>query len=339
MELIGQATEPEIREGPNQEIHRYPSGRQGRDRWILARRGRRTGDLDSRVPYAFFAESEPDGSGNSTSVATIFLTNGECPWRCLTCDLWKNTLPEPVEPGAIPEQIRHALARLRKTNWIKLYNAGSFFDPRAIPPADLPEIAKLVSRFQRVIVECHPALVGRGALEFRELIDGKLELAMGLESADPGILRRLNKGMDLNCFRKTCRRLDEAGVAVRAFILVQPPFTPPVESVPQAVRSADFAFEAGAETAVLIPTRPGNGALDELARQGLFKPPALPTLEAAMEGALELGRGRVLADLWDLEQFSVCPDCFKERRQNMETMNRTQRPTRPATCPSCEDSP
>ena len=46
---------------------------------------------------------------------------------------------------------------------IKLYNAGSFFDPRAVPEPDYEDIAKAVSGFSRVIVECHPALVGRRA--------------------------------------------------------------------------------------------------------------------------------------------------------------------------------
>ena len=43
-------------------------------------------------PYAFFVEEERSASGEVVPVATVFLTNRECPWRCLMCDLWKNTL-------------------------------------------------------------------------------------------------------------------------------------------------------------------------------------------------------------------------------------------------------
>ena len=66
------------------------------------------------------------------------------------CDLWKNTLTETVPVGAIPAQIEYALARLPAARVIKLYNSGSFFDPRAIPVADYPAIARRDSRASSV---------------------------------------------------------------------------------------------------------------------------------------------------------------------------------------------
>ena len=86
-------------------------------------------------------EEERAASGELVPVATVFLTNRECPWRCLMCDLWRNTLTESVPAGAIPEQIEYALARLPTARQIKLYNSGSFFDLHAIPIEDYPAIA------------------------------------------------------------------------------------------------------------------------------------------------------------------------------------------------------
>ena len=43
---------------------------------------------------------------------------------------------------------------------MKLYNAGSFFDPRAVPDADYEGVAAALAGLSRVIVESHPALVG-----------------------------------------------------------------------------------------------------------------------------------------------------------------------------------
>ena len=57
------------------------------------------------------------------------------------CDLWRNTLDETVPPGAIATQIRSALEQLPPVRQVKLYNAGSFFDPAAIPPAEDAGIA------------------------------------------------------------------------------------------------------------------------------------------------------------------------------------------------------
>src|SRR3989442_658691 len=129
----------------------YPELARDRDAWILARRGPRNA-LDPRRPYAFQVEEEFSDEGRIVKVATIFLTNRECPWRCLMCDLWKNTLQETVPVGAIPAQIDYALKILSAergpgARQIKLYNSGSFFDPRAIPPDDYPAIAERLRDF------------------------------------------------------------------------------------------------------------------------------------------------------------------------------------------------
>src|SRR5260370_339314 len=53
--------------------------------------------------------------GRSLPTTTIFLTNRECPYRCLMCDLWTNTLDATVPKGAIAAQIRDALINLSGT--------------------------------------------------------------------------------------------------------------------------------------------------------------------------------------------------------------------------------
>ena len=267
--------------------------------------------FDPLRPQGFFLEHERGASGKVVPVATVFLTNRECPWRCVYCDLWKNTLTVTVPPGAIPAQIDFALAQLPGGSFsqIKLYNAGSFFDPKAIPPEDFTAIAERVRGFERVIVECHPALVGESALSFRDLLGfsvtaPKLEVAMGLEIADDTILARLNKRMTLAMFRRAAEFLTRHGIALRVFVIVKPPFVrTEVEALEFARRSIDFAFECGAEVVSLIPARFGPAALDELAAQGDFAPPTLATFEAALDYGVARRRGRVFADLWDIEKL------------------------------------
>ena len=314
----------------------YPDNARDRDRWILSRRPERN-TVDPFRPHAFIAEQERAESGEIVSVATIFLTNRECPWRCLMCDLWRNTLAESVPPGAIPAQMDVALANLPPARQLKLYNSGSFFDPRAIPPEDFPDIAERARSFDRVIVECHPALVGEAALRFRDLLDGRLEVAMGLETAQPEVLARLNKRMTLDQFARAAKFLRDHDIALRVFILVKPPFLDEAEALEWARRSLDFAFDCGAGVASLIPTRLGNGALEALAEQGEFSPPKLATLEEAAVYGVSLKRGRVFADLWDLEKFSTCPECFAARRQRLERMNFTQIVEPSAVCSRCDD--
>src|SRR5579884_2074286 len=83
------------------EIAAYPVGAAARNRWVLARRASKN-PLDPWRPYAMLREEEAGADGGLISTLTMFLTNTECPYRCLMCDLWKNTLDAPTPPGAIP---------------------------------------------------------------------------------------------------------------------------------------------------------------------------------------------------------------------------------------------
>jgi hypothetical protein len=315
-------------------IDSYPALPADRDRWVLERRGPRNA-LDPRRPYAQLSEVEPDDAGEPVPVSTIFLTNRECPWHCLMCDLWRNTLAESVAPGAIPEQIRFALSRLPAARWVKLYNAGSFFDPKAIPRVDYRPVARLLSGFERVIVESHPSLVGESCFEFRDAVDGALEVAMGLETAHPKVLPLLNKGMTLEQFRRSAEFLSREGISLRVFVLVGLPFLSEAESVLWACRSVEFAFDCGASVVSLIPTRAGNGALDALAERGEFSLPGLASVEDTLAFGLALRRGRVLADLWDLERLRRCAQCFEPRAERLRAMNLTQSVPAPIGCRAC----
>lgn len=271
-------------------------------------------------------ETEPDGSGLLRRVLILFLANRECPWRCLMCDLWQYTTLEMVPPGAIPVQIRTAIVAAPVADWIKLYNAGSFFDTGAIPLGDHGEIASLVKPYRRVIVECHPLLVGARVEAFARLLDGaRLEVAMGLESAHPEVLDKLNKGMTVADFVRATRFLVAAGVDVRAFVLVRPPYLDDLEALEWAVRSARTAFEAGVGVVSLIPTRMGNGALEALALQGDFAEPSLELIEEVVDHVMALGLGRVFVDLWDLERFGGSRPGFNRRKARLQAMNWSQK--------------
>ena len=312
----------------------YPAGDADRDRWILERRPPRHA-LDPRRAYAAHVEAESSESGDPVPVATIFLTNRECPWRCLMCDLWKNTLTESVPPGAIAEQIRAALAGLAPARRVKLYNAGSFFDARAIPTGDLPEIAAAVAGFDRVIVESHPALVGGECLRFRDLVDGRLEVAMGLETVHPEVLPRLNKRMTLERFDAAAALLARERIPLRVFVLAGLPFLDDAEALDAARRSIVYAFGAGASAVSVIPTRAGNGALEALAARGEFAEPPLSLLEDAVDFGLALGRGRVFADLWNLARFRRCGACFDARAARLADQNLLQRALPRTACAGC----
>ena len=302
-------------------------------RWIRSMRGEKS-PVDSYLPYGWFNEQERTLDGDIEEVSVILLTNRECPYSCLMCDLWKHTTDETVPLGAIPAQIENALKKLSPASHLKLFNSGSFFDPRAIPVEDYPQIASLSSGFENVLVESHTAYIGKECVEFKRMLNGQLQVAIGLETVHPEILPSLNKGMTLEDFKKAVAFLQSNGISSRAFILLRPPFLSEVEGVEWACRSIDFAFSCGVDICSVIPVRSGNGALDSLSIDGYFQEPSILSLERVLEYGIGLKKGLVLTDLWDLERFSACDSCFESRKERLKQINLTQENIRHVEC-SC----
>lgn len=295
-------------------------------------------DVDPWRPYNWLHEEEPAADGTIRKVNTLFLTNKECSFKCVMCDLWKDTLDAPTPEGAIPGQIRFGLDRLSPADMIKLYNNGNFFDKKAIPPQDYAAIADLIHSYDHVLVENHPKLCNDSVLEFQRMLTGELEIAMGLESIHPDVLPRLNKQITTDDFKRAATFLNSNGIKTRAFILLNPPFlTDPRENIEWTIRAVEFAFDCGIGTCSIIPTRPGNGIMDSLLADGSFVPPTLQALEEAFDRSLALAQnhGRVFADTWDLGQFSDCSHCLHARKKRLEEMNLRQEVLPEVDCNVC----
>ncbi len=306
------------------------------DREVLAARGPKA-PVDPWRPIASFVEPERQADGRVVAVATIFLANRECPFRCVYCDLWRHTLDKPTPRGAVPRQIDIALNEdCSAAQVVKLYNSGNFFDAAAIPPDDWPAIADRMRRFKRVVVENHPLLIDDRCLRFRELLqDVQLEVAMGLETVHPEVLSRMNKRMTLDDFERAARFLVDHDIAVRAFVLLRPPSLSEAEGVDWALRSITFAFDCGATCVSVIPTRAGNGMMERLQAEGVFSSPKLTSLEIVLASGIEMKRGRVFADTWDATRFADCTTCAADRIERLRQMNLSQTIRPVVECAAC----
>lgn len=302
---------------------------------VLALRGPKN-PVDPSRPYAYLVEDERSAAGMIEPVATLFLTNRECPFRCLYCDLWKNTSDVTLPAGMIPTQIEYALSKLPPAEHIKLYNSGNFFDPQAIPTEDHPRIAELIQGFRTIIVENHPRLTDQRVVDFRQRIPGEFEVALGLETIHPEVLPQLNKSMTLDDFDRAVGLLCTHDIEVRAFILLRPPFLSEEAGVEWAIRSIEHAFAQGVRVCCVIPTRDGNGMMELLGREGHYAPPRLRSLERVLETLLGRYSQRLFVDLWDAGRFATCLSCRDGRIQRLQRMNMTQQVEPRVICKNCE---
>jgi len=294
----------------------YPSAPQEQTSWIVARRPERNVH-DVRKPYHAMLEQEIGPDGILWDVATLFLVNRECPFRCLMCDLWKNTTREPVTAEDIVAQVEAGLAQTGPGRAVKLYNSGSWFDPSAVPIEAYEPVARLVAGFERVIVESHCAFLGERAEHFLMLLrrynpSVTLEVAIGIETVHPEVLARLNKRVTTADFVAAAEWLHMRGMALRSFVLLRPPFLTEDEGLELAKRTIEFAISVGSTFTALIPVRGGNGAMDVLRAAGDWAPPSLTSLEAGLRHGLTIvdrqAHQRITADVWDISVFSDAGD-------------------------------
>lgn len=320
----------------------YPASPSERDGFVIARRGPRP-QHDPWRYQGVIVEDERTEEGDVARLATVLLTGRECPWRCAMCDLWMYTTLADTPRGAIPAQISAARDALadggRAVSGMKLYNAGSFFDRRAVPESDDEASAEALRGLSRVIVESHPALVGPRVDRFGSALERRgiaLEVAMGLETAHPVALDALNKRVTLEDFAAAAQYLHDRHVALRVFLLISPPFVPRAEQDAWLVRSVDAAFDCGATVVSLVPTRSGNGTLETLSPRD-FVAPDLDDIERSLALALgrAAGRGRVFVDLWDIDRFAGCACCRRARAARLHSMNLTQQIQPLRRCSSC----
>lgn len=269
-------------------------------------------------------------------VVSLILAGAECALRCTMCDLWRQTLDHATPAGAIPRQIAWGLSQIARhpgsvgdaaLRWVKLYNASNFFDQRSVPREDWDDIAALVRPFGRVIVENHPRFVGDRVFDFAARLEGKLEVAIGLESADDAILEILQKRMTCRDFESAASRLRQHGVDVRAFVMLGPPGCPEGRMLALLRQTLRFAAECGVRHVSVIPTRGGNGMMERLRDAGWFVPPGAGDLEAAMRESLGLALPMVItADLWDWENLQGhCEACRELRLGRLRRVNLGQR--------------
>jgi len=325
-------------------------------------------------PSDYFEEEEVISPGFGSKALAIILQARECPWVCVMCDLWRGTRESTLPQNSITRQIEfvyknlgylsgNSCEMLKKRTWyagfsreirnhptriIKLYNAGSFFDAASIPPEEYYTIAQRVVGFDRVIVECHPKLVGNRILDFLECLKKavdetglseppKLEVGMGLEVADDRVLALLNKKMNCADFERACNFLRKHGIDVRAFILANPPFITQDYFVELAMKSAKFAFDCGVNRVVFIPTRAKNGAMEFLEKNGYFSRISIGTLESILEHAVKLKRGIAVVDTWEIEGGvdEICKSCFGHRVKRLTDIGFAQKPMPRVHCKTC----
>jgi radical SAM enzyme (TIGR01210 family) len=148
----------------------------------------------AREPVNLWTEDEALGPDRVRAFVAILRTRG-CYWAdtkgCSMCGYAKDTLGRSATPEELTHQLDQVLARYRGEPYVKFYTSGSFLDDREVDPESR---RRIVSAFQgrarRLLFETLPEFVQEPAIgPLREAFGGELEVALGLESTQPGCSR------------------------------------------------------------------------------------------------------------------------------------------------------
>ena len=239
--------------------------------------------------------------GRRVSAFVLIPRTRGCYWAdvkgCSMCGYARDTLGRSATPEELGAQLAAALERYRGEPYVKVYSSGSFLDDREVDPASRLRIVSAFSgRAERFLFETLPEFVRDETLApLVAGFSGTVEVAEGLESADPEVLRRfVNKGSTPEEYFRAARAARALGAQAKGYLLLKPPYLTEAESIRDVVRSVEVARE-WFDTLSINPVHIQGGTVVEwLFRRGRYRPPGLWRLVEAMRAGAEARGGRRL---------------------------------------------
>ncbi len=229
---------------------------------------------------------ERDYLEGEVKAGVLILPTRGCAWGlaggCAMCGYVYDSFPTP--PDRLLTDFKKAMDELGDVEYLKIFNSGSFFDPREIDRETSYRIFDEINRhprIRRVQVEARPEYLDRQALRrAAERLTPQLEVGIGFETVSDYIREKcINKGFTIEDFKRAVKTCIKEGVEVKAYILVKPPFLTEKEGIQDAVRSGYAAYKYGASRISLNPVAVHRDTLvEELWKRREYAPPWLWSL-------------------------------------------------------------
>lgn len=245
----------------------------------------RPGDLE--VPTKVWTEPERYGEDVVDALVVILKTRG-CTWAlqggCTMCGYVNDSMVRRVEVTHLLAQFHRALSAAHKGQpVVKLYTSGSFLDGAEVhPEAQVGILAAMPPGVRKVTVEAqsvHATPERVQAVRAALAPEVELEVALGLESASPEVLRySVNKLDTFEDFIHACDSARASGVKSKAYILVKPPFLTEREAIEDAARTATLAGQHADVVSLNACNVQSRTLVERLWRRGLYRPPWLWSL-------------------------------------------------------------
>ena len=258
----------------------------------------------------------------------MIMRTGGCCWAktggCTMCGYRTASLSTVTEED-LNRQIDEALSKYKGEPFVKIYTSGSFLDEKEIPAAIRQRILKVFSGCERILIESRPEFVKKEVLS---TLPKTMTIALGLESSDPDVLKTsIDKGFTPDDSRRAGMLIREAGLTVRTYLLLKPPFLTESAAIEDAVASALFADEFSNEISI-NPLNVQRGTYAErLWRAGELRPPWIWSLTEVLRKLSGSVHARLMSSPsggGTMRGIHNCGKCDKEILEGIERFSFSQ---------------
>ena len=231
-------------------------------------------------------------SGKGKALVFILPTKG-CSWAlsksggCSICGyLYDN--PQNVDFESMISKFKETVKSKITSDSIysvKLFTSGSILDKREMPDEVLQKMLEILNKYDQIkeiVLESRPEYVTPKKLDFisQTISPEKIEIAIGLESANDEILRNsINKGFYWANFEKATKNVLDKGMKVKAYLIFKPPFVSEYDSILDTLNSAEKCIKLGVDTISINAVAIHRGTyLNELFEKKHYRTPWLWSL-------------------------------------------------------------
>ena len=226
-------------------------------------------------PEACWKEKDLAGGETVPVMVAILRTNGCC-WAkagsggCTMCGYRSASLHD-VTSEDLNKQLDAVMEKYNGEPFVKLYTSGSFLDVNEIPLDVRERVYEEFKGCKRLLFESRPEFVTEDAVS---TMPGSVTVALGLESADEDVLVRcVNKGFTAAQSRAAGTMIKDAGLSVRTYLLLKPPYLNESAAIEDAVASARFADPFSDEISINPLNVQHATVVERLWKRGEFRSP------------------------------------------------------------------
>lgn len=194
----------------------------------------------------------------------------------------------------------HLLVRNTNAEQLVIYNGGSFLNDKEIPRKTQVAIMKFVKKhptIKKILVETRAEFVNQEKLALYKALlgDKKLEIALGLESADDEVRNKcLKKGLTKQTFEQAINLCQKYKAETFAYVFLKPPCLNEKEAIQDAINSIDYCFRVGVdEVSLSCAFIQENTLLHKLFQEGTFIPPNLWNIIEVIKQTSYMGPVRI----------------------------------------------